>query len=198
MSTSDVSICNLALQRLGSPRITQLTEDSPEARACNAAFEAIRDAELRKRAWKFSVKRATLAASAVEPDFEFGYAFPLPSDCIRLLPPNRRELDWTVENHEGAPAILTNDGDSLEVRYISRITDPTLFDPLFVKAFSFALAEQLVEALTQSNTKKASIKEDYREAISDARRMDAFEQIAAQPPSDSWNDAREDGWSGMT
>lgn len=190
MAVSAVAICNLALTKLGETRIRALTEDSANARACNSCYDLILDQELRAHPWNFAVKRTTLAPSSVEPESDYDYAFPLPSDYLRLLPPARRGLDWKIENHEGRPAILTNDGDSLEIRYIARITDPTVYDSLFVKAFSLALADHLCEAITQSNTKKADIRNDKRDALREARRMNAFEKTSDEPAEDPWLTAR--------
>jgi hypothetical protein len=190
MATSVVSICNLALQKLGAQRITALDEDSNNARDCNACYEQKRDQELRANKWKFSICRATLAPSATEPDFDFAYAFPVPTDFLRLLPPNRNALDWTMESHTGTQHILTNDGDTLEIRYIKRITDPEQFDPLFVEMLACSLALQLSEKITQSNTKKDSIKEDYKRARAEARLINAFEQPTEDDPEDPWLAAR--------
>ena len=54
---SEVDICNRALSKLGAARITSLTEDSVNARACNAMYESVRDAELRAHPWNFAMKR---------------------------------------------------------------------------------------------------------------------------------------------
>jgi hypothetical protein len=190
MATSVVSICNKALQRLGAARITSLTEDSSNARNCNLCYEDIRDEELRAHVWNFAKKRATLAADATAPDFDYLYAFPLPSDCLRPLPPKRVALDWVIENHQGRPAILTNDGNSIELTYIARITDPTVFDPLFVKALAMSMAEHMCEDITQSNSKKADAKADRKEALAIARRTNAMENISQEPVEDPWLTAR--------
>lgn len=186
MAVSDTSVCNLALQKLGATRITSLTENSRNARSCNACYETLRDSRLRKSAWNFAIKRTTLAPDADEPEFEFGYAFTLPTDCLRILPPARNGLDWQIENGK----ILTNDGDSLEVRYISRVTDPTLFDPCFVELLACDLADHMCEEITQSNTKKEAIKVDRKEAMAEARRANAFEKTSDEPPEDPWLAAR--------
>ena len=190
MAISDVAIANLALQKLGSGHITSLSQDDPSARAVNACYEQIRDMELRKHPWNFARKRITLAPDATTPSFDFDYAFPLPSDCLRLLPPSRNGLDWRIEQHNGTTAILTNDGDSLEVNYIARITDPTQFDPCFIDMLAAKIAEQCCEKITQSNTKKADVRADYAQARIEARRMNAFENISDEMPEDPWLAAR--------
>ena len=193
MAVSNVSICNLALQKLGAARIDSLSDASKNARECNACFEAMRDRELRANRWKFAIKRTTLAPSSVVPDFTYNQAFLLPPDCLRPLFPARLGLDWKVENHEGVPAILTNDGDTLEVRYVAIITDPTQFDALFVEALACKIAWHLCEALTQSNTKKTAAQQEYVLAIREARKMNAIEIGTQKQPIDEWLAARRTG-----
>lgn len=193
MATSDVSICNLALQKLGTGRIVSLSENSVEAREVSACYEAMRDKELRAYFWNFAKTRVTLAPSAVTPDFTFTYAFPLPADFLRLIKPARLGLDWQIERHDGALALLTNDGDTLEVRYIAKITNPALFDPCFVEMLACKIAWQCCEKITQSNTKKVAIMEEYREHRAEARKTNAFELPSQPEPVDSWLAARQTG-----
>lgn len=193
MATSDVSVCNLALQKLGAARITLMTDNSSNARSVNACYEALRDKELRTYLWNFAKKRTTLAPSSVTPDFTYTYAFPVPSDYLRLIKPARLGLDWHVEQHDGGLAILTNDGDTLEVRYIARVTNPALFDPCFVEMLACKIAWHTCEPITQSNTKKAALMEEYREHKAEARRTNAFETPKQAEPIDEWLAARQAG-----
>jgi hypothetical protein len=194
MAVSDVSICNLAIQMTGGERINSLDDtNSTEARECNSAYTDIRDAELRAHPWAFAIRRVQLAPDVTAPAFDFAYAFTKPSDCLKILPPNDRWLDWHYESNK----ILTNAGDTLNLRYIKRVVDPAQFDSLFVRALAARLALHLVETITQSNTKKQAIAVEYRSAISEARRANSFEQISSDPPVDSWVAARETGsWNG--
>jgi hypothetical protein len=186
MAVSDVAICNLALQKLGAKRITSLTEDSPNARSCNACYELIRDAVISKHSWSFAIKRATLAPDATDPEFDYDYAFSMPADCLRVLPPNRNDLDWVMEDRK----ILTNDGDTLEIRYLYRVTDPTKFHAQFVMSLACELGIHMCEEVTQSNTKEEKLREELRRALVEAKRANAFEQISDEPPEDTWITAR--------
>lgn len=185
---SEVAICNLALQKLGATRITSLTEDSPNARHCNAAFEHVRDRELRAYPWNFALARKVLAPDSSGPTFGPAYQFTLPTDFLRLHPDHkyRAETDWQIEGRH----LLTDDGDTLYLRYIKRVSDTEEFDPLFVDAFACRLALQLCEPITQSNTKKTLIWEEYRETIAEAKRTNAIENIAVDPPEDDWVSVR--------
>jgi hypothetical protein len=183
---SEVGICNRGLQKLGADRITSLTQDSRNARSCNALYETVRDAELRNHPWSFAVKRIVLAPDVTAPAFDYDYAFTLPSDCLRILPPNDHYLDWQVEDG----AILTNYGDTLNLRYLCRVTDPNKFDALFLEALACRIAVELCEELTQSNQKAQGIRDDYRQIIRDARRTNAMEKMSDDPPEDPWVTAR--------
>jgi hypothetical protein len=194
MATSVVSIANLALQKLGEPPIVSMTENSAGARAMHACYEGLRDRELRANLWKFAKRRATLAPHATQPAFTFTYAFPVPNDFLRLIKPARVGLDWHLEYHEGVQAILTNDGDSLEIRYIARVTDPTVFDPLFVEMLACKMAWHCAESLTQSNNKKMAAMDEYKGVRNEARQINAFEVNLQPVPVDEWLTAR---WHGQ-
>ena len=190
MAVSEVSICNSALQKLGAGRITALTDDSEEARECNTCYESMRDAELRKHAWNFAIARATLPAETYDPDFGPANSFPLPSDFLRLLPVDPEDVtntnDWRIEGKK----IRTNDSAPLYIRYIYRVEDPNEFDSIFREMLACSIALQICEKLTSSNQKKAAISEEYKSWRAEARRINAFENIAQEPPPDTWDTAR--------
>ena len=188
---SETDIANRALQLLGDKRITSLAENSVPAREMNAAFAIVRDAELRRHVWGFATTRATLAPSVTAPDFKFDYAFPVPSDFLRLHPSYDEASDWSVERILGVgTCILTNEGDVLQVQYIARVTDTTAFDALFVDALSKRLAFELCEKITNSSQKTRDLWDLYQASIADAKRVNAIEKISAESPEDTWITAR--------
>lgn len=183
---SDVEMANRALQKLGATRITSLTDNSTNARSCNFAFQPVKLAELRKHPWNFAIDRASLAADAVPPAWGKANSFQLPSDFLRLAPDypeyNFNDKDWQIEGRK----ILTDDGAPLYIRYIKNVTDPNQMDPLFREAFATKLAIEICEELTQSNTKKAELKQDYELIIREAKKTNAIENISAEPAEDTW------------
>lgn len=188
---SEVEIANRAISRVGGTRITSLTEASVNARAVNAVFTTLRDAELRAHSWNFAIKRARLAADATAPAFGPANAYVLPSDYLKLLPPDKNQhyndLDWQIEGRR----ILSDTAAPLDIRYIYRVTDPNEMDPLFREAFAMRIAMTICEPLTQSNTKIQLITADYEAAIRAARKADAFEEVAIEPPEDTWLSVRQ-------
>lgn len=195
-SISQVRVANLALQKLGAGEIVSMDEDTRERRAISRCYTMLRDRELRAHNWNFSIKRKILAPSSVAPLFEFAKAFPLPADCLRPLPPSR-DVDWTIEYHEGSKHILTNEGTVIYLRYVSRVTDETQFDPLFADMLACKIAWHCCEEITQSNQKKADIEREYKDAKAEAKRTNAFEQATPQEPEPPWLTARYAGDRGQ-
>ncbi len=58
-----------------------LTEDSKNARLCNARYESIRNAVFRSHAWNCLMARQELAADTATPAWGWANQFTLPSDC---------------------------------------------------------------------------------------------------------------------
>lgn len=153
-----------------------------------AAFDGVRDALLRRYDWSFAIKRDSIAADGDGPTWGDWNRYGLPSDYIRLLRDDESgyAVDWKIEGGY----ILSRDAAPLEIRYIARITDPNLFDALFVEAFSTKLAAETCEEITQSTSKKAGVDKDFDDVIADARRSGAIEKAAQEFPEDSWLTAR--------
>ncbi len=97
---SVVEICNGALNQLGASTILTLTEDSKNARLCNARYLNVRDAVFRHHPWNCLLKRAQLPADTETPAWGFTKQFTLPSDCLRLIKILDYESDHVVEGRK--------------------------------------------------------------------------------------------------
>jgi hypothetical protein len=131
-----------------------------------------------------------LAPHTTEPDFAYSYAFVLPTDFLKVVFPAENDLDYSIENHEGSLALLTNQTTALELVYIARITDTTRFHPTFVEALAARLALQCCEDGAGSSAKWERLAQDYRAAIVSARRLNGFLQLPKAPPEAPWLQVR--------
>lgn len=191
---SDVSIANRALTKLGADRILLLTDETQAARTINSMFTDVRDAEIRRYTWKFSIKRTSLSALVAAPAWGYEFQYPLPSDYLGLVQvnewyvrPRDRKAPWSVEGGN----ILTDFEAPLKLRYKARIENAALFDPLFVEVFACKLAMEACETLTQSGSKYDAAAQGYKFALSEAARQDALENPPEEFPWGSFLDARE-------
>lgn len=192
--TSKVEIANGALQRLGAERIESLTQGSPNARTMNAAFNRVLKAEMRRYDWGFATRRASIAADGSETKWGSHKRYSVPNDYLRLLRDDESDahVDWRIEvgaSGEGV-FIVTDDASPLEIRYIAFIEDPNYYDSLFIEAVECKLAEVCCKEVTGSNDLKDRMKDDYRDAIAEARRLGAIEKPAQTILDSDWITAR--------
>lgn len=145
--TAEVDICNIGLGWIGGNLITDFENDSIEAILCKANYELLRDAVQEEIEWSFCIKRAILTPIQAEPVYGGGKLMLQPSDSLRILEVNQNEIEWTKEGDY----ILCNE-DSIEVRYIARITDPTRFSPTFIQALANRIASDLAIPIARSRT----------------------------------------------
>ncbi len=181
MPTTDVSIGNRALQRLGATRISSLTQDNPNARSINSAYDPLRQRILRSYNWNFAKARASVAADATQTAWGALNRYQVPNDFIHLIRPSNR-VDWTIEGR----FIISADGSPLQFMYIFDETNTANFDPLFSEAFACLLAYECCEEITGSTDKRQLLRVDLKDIIQTARTINSFERDADLAPPDDW------------
>lgn len=182
---SVVDICNYALSKVGENTIISLDEGTPEANRCKALYPLSRDSVLRIHPWNCVIKRARIASSVDDPEWGFDKSFPLPADNLRLLDVDTVN-DWRVESN----SILADTTGPLDIRYISRVEDSQQYDAHVVDVISSHLAIELVEVLTQSNTKKQLLMQQHEKIVTNAKRSDSQEDSPAPLDDGSWLTSR--------
>ena len=183
---SATDICNRALSRVGEARITSLTDDSKQARACSSAYAHIRDEVLRAHPWNAVITRAKLAALAEAPAFGYDAQYQLPADCLCVVEVYDTTLPWVIEGRK----LLSDEGSPVSMRYVRREEDPNQWDSLLQSTVAARLAMELCEELTQSNTKRQIATQEYQGLMSLARKADGQESSPMPFEEDSWINAR--------
>lgn len=195
-TTSQISICNRALQILGYQPINSITDGSRGARAMNRAYQPVLISMLRDNFWNFAIKRASLSASVTPPLFGPANSYPLPPDFLDLAPPDQtygvafggyisgppNTTDWQIEGQ----SIVSDQVAPINIRYVSSAIPESMFDASFAEAFAALLAIETCEELTQSNTKFGSIGKIFDDAMEMAKKRNAFECRPVQAPIDPW------------
>lgn len=188
---SEVEIFNRALQMLGAARVNSPTEKTRNAKACSAAYPIVRNALLREYRWTFAIKRASLPALATAPVHGRNFAYQLPSDFLRLLPPDDESTPGIDDRNIEGQTIVTDSDAPLDIIYLELVTETSRYNASFVKALAADLAFEICQDITNSGTRKESIREDRKEAIREARRTGAIERRPQTPRTDSWIRARD-------
>lgn len=192
---SDIEIVNVALTRMGEKRIAAFSDPNERARVMSDCYATSRDRLLRAFRWNFAMQRTQLAADAGAPSWGFSYRYLVPGDFLKLDMVNDIFVGLDTSDYRNkddseyaleANYILTNIGAPLKIRYIRQVTTAGLFDASFVAALSCRLALDTVERITQSTTKKESIRNDLKEVIVEAVRSMAIEKPPQPIPDESW------------
>lgn len=191
--TSYVAIANLAATTIGTAaRLTTPGDDTTLGRAVASVWEIEREAALRDGAWNFAMRRASLAALSEAPAHQFAAKFQLPADCIRLIEIYElRRDEWQLEGR----AINADHTGALKIRYLANITEPAEFDPLFAKAFALRIACAIGNRIAGSTFKEELNWEKYRQALAEARRVDAMENPPIEQAESSWVESRWQGYA---
>ena len=193
---ADVDIANSALRKVGSPlRLQALASSDPKARILNDAYNDTLEAELRRYVWSFAKTRASIPADAAQSTWGNWNRYPVPGDFLYLIRDDEQgqDLDWDLEGGNEAgdgTFILSATAAPLNIRYVRKETNVALMDPLFRDAFACRLAYDNCKALGGTNETRDRLKQEYREAIAEARRCGALEKESTPPPEDSWVNAR--------
>lgn len=140
---TDSEIYNGALFLIGERAILDYTGNvSKPAVLIQRLYPDVRDALLAKHPWRFAAKRATLAPSGTSPEWGFTYAFPVPSDFLRLIKVRDNASHKTSE-----AGILANE-NPLYIEYVYRCKTPGLFSPEFADCLKRFLAIEICIPLT--------------------------------------------------
>jgi hypothetical protein len=183
--TSEVGICNGALTKVGEETIISLGEDSKAARLCNLMFDRLRDSILRAHPWNFAIKRVELAELTTTPIFGFASQFQLPTDCLRVLRTDEDQIPHQIEGR-----ILLTDAGTVQIKYIAQITDPNLFDSLFIQALEDRIGAELAYNLSDNRALSVDMRAKYKETLKEARAMDGQEGVSDIVEADEWLNIR--------
>ena len=116
--------------------------------------------------------RRALTSDTETPAFGYENQFTLPTDpyCLRVLGLDYLDIDFVVEGRK-----IVTDEDTINVKYIARVTDPNEYDQLLIEAIAARLAADTSFALVQSTSLTQSMFGLYESKLSEARFVDATE-----------------------
>lgn len=203
-----VEIMNMALDLLEEEPILSMEDNRAAVRWMKRNYEPVRKAIIRQHPWNFALARALLFVEANAPIFGWRFSYVLPSDCLRVLPltsnghPNSHSIDFVVEGRR----ILTNAGSPRPLRYLSNVTDPNVFDPMFVQVLAASLGMRAASFITGKMNYAQLCKQSAAEALAQAQMVDGLEGTPEKPEADDWINGRngdawnrfDDSWGGIS
>ena len=118
------------------------------------------------------------------PEFDWDYAFALPSGCLRVI-----KMEDDAEFVREGELLFTDESEAT-IQYIAQITDTTKFPPAFVSAFAARLAAEIAFPITNDPKLPETMYKFYLERLRIAKAMDAQEGKGSKEENLSWEDAR--------
>jgi hypothetical protein len=188
--TTKVAIFNRALVILEKDLIISPTlEDDARARLLEALYLDTLDAVLRAHPWNCArVRRVVSPDDPAPAAFEFAYTYTLPTDpyCLRVLSLWNCEEDFQIEGRK----LLTNAGPGVNLKYIARVVDPSLFDANLAMAVSAKLAYDAGPKLNADGARIKDAEARYAAELDQARSVDGQEGTPEDFFEDDFLDAR--------
>lgn len=194
---SQTDIVNYAGVKIGAEAVlSSIDENNKLARTARAVWAIALEATLAGHPWNFAIGRASLPALLEQPAFGYARQFQRPADMVRLIEVNGAHV-WGLTPGADAPfqyegdRILTDLGPRLELRYVKRITETSLFSAGFVEALACRLAQEMALPITESATTRQLMEKAFSDAIGEAKGTDGRENPPDMPMEDDWIIARE-------
>ncbi|MCF7791194.1 MAG: hypothetical protein K9M56_04265 [Victivallales bacterium] len=193
-----ISICNLALGRIGAKLIQSFnpeegTTPAVSARYCRLFYQECVAGVLRDFVWNFaeSYQYGGLVEGIPLPP-GFSYAFTLPSDFIHLrdvMDSSGKSIEFQFYYGSSRRVVATNDKKTLFC-YTAYIDNPEVMPSDFVEALAWKLASLLaVPVKGRPDLIKVCI-QNYQYALSRARLADSNESDVIEEYKDYYTEAR--------
>jgi hypothetical protein len=185
MAVSKTSLVNKALTIVGASPITNITDDTNNARVVNRVYEISRMAVLSECAWTFATTRCTLSLSADTMPWEYSdeaYVYVRPSSVLRIFDVSDAYAVWREEGD-----YIISDTANLGIKYVYDLDNPAKYSPAFIEAFVDKLCADICFMILNSASKAEAFLAKY-EKVSLPRAKSENAQTGTQqtPRDDAW------------
>jgi hypothetical protein len=180
--TSDVGICNLALDLIKESPITIISTPVTKTEAlCARWYDVIRQSVLTAYNWNFALLSAAISRAGTPAVSDYTDYYNLPNNFLKLraiidpsTPLSQRQYEI-----QGNTLLYNNDeGTTLDIWYTKDETTVTVYPALFIKL----LSEELALVLGKKLTARASILTDIRNDRDETRRLARAADGQMRPP----------------
>jgi hypothetical protein len=191
--SSKVEIANIALNMIGGTRITDFTDGSTNANMISDIYDPLRR-HLLAYPWNFTTVRAELAQLSTAPEFEWDYAFALPSDWIYTIEVSDNDgglgtIAYREEQQDNQNVLLTNTTQVFLV-YSKDEEDTNRWSPNFRRAMALCLARDLSVGIANSNTLQSAMAREALRALNIAKSTDSITDFPRRRPRGTWANSR--------
>jgi hypothetical protein len=160
MAVTKTSLVNKALTLCGAAPITNITDDTENARIVNRVYEISRRSILTECRWNFATTRTTLSLSADSMAWLYTnevYVYVRPADALRIFGVSDDRTEWREEGD-----YIIADTTGLGIRYVYDHDNPAKYPPKFLDAFIDKLCSDICFMILNSAPKAQAFLEKYK------------------------------------
>lgn len=196
---SKIDVCNIALSILGAATISDLSESSPEARACALLFDDSLNTLLRQHPWNFATVERALAPLDGVAAAVWAYAYAYPTDCLSAQKivvagadrPVAYVVRAAVDGGGNMLRVIYTDQPGAVLAYTRTVSDLSICDGEFLSALQHRLAAALCMTLTGKADRSNALIQIAEAALARAKARDAGENQDLEDPLPDWLQVRE-------
>lgn len=131
----------------------------------------------------------------VIPAFEWTYGYMLPSDFLAMksiYEDNSTPTRTSTHSYALEGKLLLTDDSAVQIRYVKQVTDPTVFDPLFIEVLILMLALKFIPALAGGAVAlRQDVQNELTIVMRKVRALDRQEtNTIGRADLGTWNDSR--------
>lgn len=186
MAVTQTDIANKALTLVGASPITNITDDTENARVINRVYETSLRTVLSECKWNFATKRVNLSEIVNTLDWNYiteTNVYQKPTDMIRIYDTNPQRSIWREEGDN-----IISDSANFGVQYTYYLDSPSKYPGYFLEAFIDKLASDIAYTIVNSGT----LAEKYLDKYVKISRPDA---IAANSQTGTQQTPIDDAWT---
>jgi len=159
MAISKTEIINKSLTLLGANSITNIDDNTNNARIVSGVYEIALKSILSECRWNFATTRKLLTSVDVDLDwYDAGetFIYAKPVNCVRIFGTNDDNATWREEGD-----YIISDTAKLGIRYVYYLDEPNKYPVFFVEAFVDKLASDIAFMILNSSQKSQEMLERY-------------------------------------
>ena len=192
MAISKTALINKALTIVGAAPITNIDDDTNNARVVNRVYDIARQSVLCECCWNFAATRCTLSLSTHDMPWDYydeQFVYVKPSTILRIFDVSSTTAVWREEGD-----YIISDTSGLGIKGVWDLDDPAKYSAPFVEALIDKLCADICYMIINSAPKAELFMKKYND-VSLPSAMSANAQTGTQqvPKDDAWLEAKYDG-----
>ena len=189
MAISKTALINKALTIVGAAPITNIDDDTNNARVVNRVYDIARHSVLCECCWNFAATRCTLSLSTHDMPWDYydeQFVYVKPTTILRIFDVSSTTAVWREEGD-----YIISDTASLGIKGVWDLDDPAKYSSSFTEALIDKLCSDICYMIVNSATKAEAFLKKYLD-VSLPKAMSENAQTGTQqvPKDDAWEMAK--------